>query len=95
MVRPVKSTSSTSTTMRAVEVDGDVGDRLGQHRAEADVVAVEGDVERADRHRRRPRCCSSASASRPASGTPPVCRPTSDDVVEPVVALDDLVGDAR
>ena len=63
---------------RAVEVDGDVGDRLGQHRPQPDVVAVEGDVEACRpasstpvdlRRARRP--------ARSASGTPPVCRPTS------------------
>ena len=94
MVRPVKSTSSTSTTTCAGEVDGDVGDGLGQHRPQPDVVAVEGHVERADRAPRRPRSRSRASASRSASGTPPVCRPTSTTLVEAVVALDDLVGDA-
>ena len=92
-MRPVNSTSSTSTTDPAGEVEGDVGDGLGQHRAQADVVAVEGDVEAADRHlepldlleRRRPGCGPGArhrSAGRPAPR------------LEAVVALEDLVGHA-
>ena len=91
-VRPVKSTSSTSTTVRAVEVDRDVGDGLGQDRSQADVVAVEGHVEGADGTATRPRSARALVPSSCASGTPPVCRPTRTTPLEPVVALDDLVG---
>ena len=61
---------------RAVDVEGDVGDRLGQDRPQADVVAVEGDVERADRRAARRRSPRGSPARRRASGTPPVCSPT-------------------
>ena len=65
----------------------------GSDRAEADVVAVEGDVERARRGRRRRRSARwpSAERARPATRRR-VCSPTSDHAVEAVVALDDLVG---
>ena len=69
--------------------------RLGQDRAQADVVAVEGDVERA-----RPATSTALDLvraprrARRASGTPPVCRPTSTTPSSAVVALDDLVGHA-
>ena len=74
IVRPVNRTSSTRTTS-AVEVERDVGDLLGQDRPQADAVAVQRHVE--DAHRgtrgRSPR----GAASRCASGTPPVCSPTT------------------
>ena len=92
MVRPVKSTSSTSTTMRAGEVAGDLGDRLGQDGAQADVVAVEGDVERAD--------VELVDALDPAQDLGHAgderhtarLEPDEDDVLDAPVALDDLVG---
>ena len=93
MVRPVKSTSSTSTTVLPVEVERDVGDRLGQHRAQADVVAVEGDVEAC-----RPASSDAARSARQVvgqrgrrSGHATGLQPDEHHVVEPVVALDDLV----
>ena len=60
----------------AVEVDGDLGDRLGQHRADADVVAVQGDVEGADR-RAGAVDLSEGFGEGLGQRTPPVCSPTS------------------
>ena len=48
-VRPVKSTSSTSTTTRPLMSTGTSVGPSGCTAPQADVVAVEGDVERADR----------------------------------------------
>ena len=79
---------------RAVRSTRDVGDRLGQHRPQADVVAVEGDVERADRRRRCPRSRLRASASRCGERHAAGLQADQHDVVEAVVALDDLVGHA-
>ena len=75
----------------AVDVHRDVGDRLGQHRSDADVVAEERDVERADR-RRGAVDLVEGLGQRAARPTPPVCIPMSTTPVEAVVALDDLVG---
>ena len=75
--------------------DRDVGDAAGHDRAQADVVAVEADVERPDRHGRADAGdAGHRPASRSAIHTPPRCRPTQHDAVGAVVALDDLVGDA-
>ena len=74
------------------QVEGDVGDRLGQDRAQADVVAVEGDVEAADG-----RSCRSLSIWRSASailvgeGDAARLEPDQHDVFDPAVALDHLV----
>ncbi len=75
MVRPVKSTSSTSTTTWPARSTRDVGHRLGQDRAQADVVAVEGDIEGAEGDLVALDLLQEGG-HRAARGTPPVCRPT-------------------
>ena len=77
MVRPVKSTSSTSTTTRPVTSTGTSVGPSGCDRAQADVVAVEGDVERADRDRRRPRTTRSRRRGGGRSPGRGCSRPTS------------------
>ena len=77
----------------AGDVDGDLGGADGLHRAEPDVVAEEGDVERAHRH---------LGALEPVDrggdpagdGQAPRVEADEDDVVRAMVALDDLVRDA-
>ena len=61
----------------AVDVDGDVGDRLGEHRSDADVVAEQGHVERADRRGGAVDLAAGRRRSASARPTPPVCMPTS------------------
>ncbi len=79
---------------RPVEREVDVGDRLGQDRPDPDVVAVEGDVERAARHLDALDAVDrldEALGKRHAAGL----QPDHGDAVEAVVALDHLVGDAH
>ncbi len=79
--------------MLARQVAGNVGDGLGQHRSQADVVAVEGDVDAADRDDDALdllQGLGQLAAERNAAGL----QADEDDVVEPVVVLDDLVGHA-
>ena len=78
----------------AAEVDGDVGDGLGQHGAKADVVAVESHVERPHGH---VGAVDVLQDPRQPVGDGDASRLEADDhhVVETVVALDDLVGDAH
>ena len=77
----------------AGEVEGQVGDLLGQHRAQPDVVSVERHVDRPERHRGSLDLPRGSPTSRSASGTPPVCSPMTTTSSQPAVALDDLVRD--
>src|SRR5205085_962437 len=78
----------------AAEVEGDVGHRLGQHRAQADVVAIERHVERPHRH---VGAVDVLQDSGQPVGDGDASGLEADDhhVVETVVALDDLVGDTH
>ena len=91
-VRPVKSTSSTSTTTLPGDVDGHLGGPERLHRAEADVVAVEGDVERADGHVDVLELGDGVGQAA-GDGEAPGVEADEHDVVGAVVALHDLVGD--
>ncbi len=77
----------------AGQVDRDVGDRLGQDRAQADVIAVEGDVEGAQGD---VGLLDLVQVVHQQPGQPDAAGLETDDhhLVESVVALDDLVGHA-
>src|SRR5581483_5853817 len=77
----------------AGEVHGDGGHRLGQQRAQADVVPVEGGVQRAQGDGRALDALELAAQTL-GQGHATRLEAHEDDVVEPVVALDHLVGDA-
>ena len=75
------------------DVDGDLGGAERRDRAEADVVAVEGDVERADRDLTAFELLDGGGQAAGDRG-PAGVEADEDEVVGAVVALDDLVGDA-
>ena len=74
----------------AGEVDRDVGHRRGQHRAQADVVAVEGDVQRAERGPGAVDLLQGLGQGL-GEGHAAGLEPDQHHLVEPVVALEDLV----
>ena len=76
------------------QVERDVGGGLGQHRPQADVVAVEGHVERAHRDLVALDLLRATPAIRRASGHAAGLQADQDHVVEAAVALGDLVGHA-
>ena len=80
MVRPVKSTSSTSTTVRPLRSTGISVAASGSTGRSPIVVAVEGHVEGAHRPPRGRVTSPMTWASREAIHTPPVCKPDQDQV---------------
>ena len=95
MVRPVKSTSSTRTTVRPLMGKGISVPRTTRLLGlEAQIVPVERDVERAHRRAFGPRWRRSWSAIRAARVTPRVLMPTRATSSHPAGLFDDLVGDA-
>ena len=78
---------------RAVERDRDARHAAGHDRPEADVVAVEADVDGAARHR-SPRCRASALGELLGDPHAAALQPDEHHRVEAMVALDDLVTDA-
>jgi hypothetical protein len=96
MVRPVKSTSSTSRMRRSSIENRDVGEpdeRLRPDRVPHQVVAVERDVEDADRHVGAGDLVDGggqAPGQRHAAGADA----DEGQLLDAAVALDDLVGDA-
>ena len=75
----------------AGQVARDVGDRLGQHGAQADVVAVEGHVEPADVEGGDPLDLAEDLGHLRGEGHATRLEPHQDDVLDAPVALDDLV----
>jgi len=75
------------------DVDGDLGGPERLDRPEADVVAVEGDVERAHGHGHALEALDGLGQA-VGDGDAPGVEADEHDVVGAVVALDDLVGDA-
>ena len=76
------------------DVEGQVGDLLGEHGAQPDVVAVKRDVDGAEGHRHPLDLLEHRGepfGERHAAGL----QPDDDNVFQPAVALDDLVGDAH
>jgi hypothetical protein len=74
----------------AGEVRGDLGHRGRQHRAQPDVVAVEGHVQRA-LGRRLTVDLGQGLGQPGGEGDPAGLEPDEDHVLQPVVVLDDLV----
>ena len=90
MVRPVKSTSSTSTTIRPARSTG-TSVSLGQHGSKTDVVPVERDVEAPDRELVGPLDLAEDLGHPRRQGHTPGLQADQDDVSQAAVALDDLV----
>ena len=93
MVRPVKSTSSTRTTVLSLIENGMSVPRITGAPAHVEVVAVERDVERAHR---TARCRRWRRSWRQPLGEGHPARADADEgqVLGAAVALEDLVGDA-
>ena len=77
------------------QVDRDVGHRLGQHRAQPDVVAVEGHVERADLERHVALDLAEDLGHPRGQGHAAGLQADQHDVLDAAVALDDLVRHPR
>ena len=77
----------------ARRVTGDVGHRLGHHRAQTEVVSVHGGVERAGRHL-RPLDVGHSSSDRSGEFNPARLHADDHHIVAAVVLLKDLMGHA-
>ena len=95
MVRPGEEDVVDQHDHPAGQVDRDVGHRLGQDGAQADVVAVEGHVEAADVEAVGALDLAQHLGHLRGQGDPAGLEADQDDVVDAAVALDDLVRHAR
>ena len=95
--RPHRATGEQHVVDEDDDATADVDRHLGRterlHRPQADVVAVEGDVERAHGHRDALEALDRGGES-PRDRQPPRVEADEHDTVGAVVALHDLVGDA-